>query len=91
MENFFVTTEFQANAIKNLKEIKQGSQIVEDYQLDFCTWKDLTRYNEIALVGMFRDGLNTSLAYKLVEIGEINEGLILEEQYLKVVKFEKTR
>jgi len=40
---------------------------------------------------MFRDELNTGLACKLVEIGEMNEGLTLEEWYLKVVEFEKAR
>ena len=36
LENFFITTEFWANAIKNLKKVKQDSQIVKDYWLDFC-------------------------------------------------------
>jgi len=53
--------------------------MVENYWLDFCAWKDITGYNEIALVEMFRDRLNTSLACKLVEIGGINEGLTLTE------------
>ena len=79
MENFFITTESWANAIENLKRIKQDSQIVKNYWLDFCTWKDLTGYNKIVLVGMFRDRLNTGLACKLVEIREINESLTLEE------------
>ena len=35
---------------------------------------------------MFRDGLNTSLAHKLVEIGEMNKELILEEWYLSYAK-----
>jgi len=65
--------------------------MVEDYWLDFCTWKDLTEYNEITLVGMFRDRLNTGLAYKLVEIGEMNKELTLEEWYLKKVRFERVR
>ena len=64
--------------------------MIEDYQLDFCTWKDLTKYNEIVLVGMFRNKLNTGLAHKLVEIREMNEDLTLEEQYLKAVEFERT-
>jgi len=53
--------------------------MVENYWLDFCAWKDITGYNEIALVEMFRDRLNTGLACKLVEIGGINEGLTLTE------------
>jgi len=79
IENFFITTESWANTIKNLKRIKQDSWMVKNYWLDFCAWKDITGYNKIALVGMFRDRLNTSLACKLVEIREINEGLTLKE------------
>jgi len=40
---------------------------------------------------MFRDRLNTGLVHKLVEIGEMNKELTLEEWYLKTVKFEKVR
>jgi len=40
---------------------------------------------------MFRDGLNTGLACKLVKIGGINKGLTLEEWYLKAVKFERAK
>jgi len=81
MENFFVTIEFWANVIKNLKRVKQDGQIVKviDYWLDFYTWKNLTRYNKIAPRKIFRDRLNTDLTWKLVEIREINERLTLEE------------
>jgi len=65
--------------------------MVKNYWLDFCTWKDLTKYNKITLEEMFRDRLNTSLVYKLVEIGEMNEGLTLEEWYNKVTEFERAR
>jgi len=54
-------------------------------------WKDLTRYNEITLVEMFRDKLNTGLIQKLVEIEKINEGLTLRGWYNKIVEFEKTK
>jgi len=53
--------------------------MVENYWLYFYTWKNLTRYNKIALVEMFRDKLNTGLACKLVEIRGMNKGLTLEE------------
>ena len=51
--DFFITNESISNAIENLKRLKQGNRMVEDYWMDFCTWKDLTQYNEIALVGIF--------------------------------------
>ena len=65
--------------------------MVKNYQLDFCTQKDLTEYNKIALEKIFRDRLNTSLVYKLVEIKGINKGLTLGEQYNKIVEFERAR
>jgi len=40
---------------------------------------------------MFRDGLNTGLACKLVEIGVMNRSLTLEEWYFKAVKFERAK
>jgi len=39
--------------------------MVEDYWSDFCTWKKLTGYNEVALVGIFKKGLHPGLAQKL--------------------------
>ena len=56
--------------------------------MDFCTWKDLTQYNEIALVGIFQDGLNKGLARKLVELGQLNKMSSLDIWYIKVVEFE---
>ena len=65
--------------------------MVEDYWMDFCAWKDLTQYNEIALVGIFRDGLNKGLARKLVELGQLNEMSSLDIWYIKAVEFERAR
>jgi len=53
MANFFITNELVSNAIENLKRLKQGNQMIKDYWMDFCTWKDLTQYNEITLVEIF--------------------------------------
>jgi len=65
--------------------------MVKDYWMDFCTWKDLTQYNEIALVGIFQDGLNKRLARKLVELEQLNEMSSLDIWYIKAVEFEKAR
>jgi len=59
--------------------------------MDFCTWKDLTQYNKIALVGIFRDGLNKGLARKLVEVGQLNETSSLDAWYFKAVEFERAK
>jgi len=32
--------------------------MVEDYWSDFCTWKELTDYNEMALVRIFKKRLH---------------------------------
>ena len=40
--DFFITNESISNAIENLKRLKQGNRMVEDYWMDFCAWKDLT-------------------------------------------------
>jgi len=45
--------------------------MVEDYWGEFCTWKDLTGYNEIALVRIFKRGLHLGLACKLVELRQM--------------------
>jgi len=78
MADFFITNESISNAIENLKQLKQENQMVEDYWMDFCTWKDLTQYNEIALVGIFQDRLNKGLARKLVELGQLNKMSLLD-------------
>jgi len=57
--------------------------------MDFCTWKNLTQYNEIALVGIFWDGLNKGLARKLVEVGQLNKTSSLDTWYFKAVEFER--
>jgi len=53
--------------------------MVKNYWLDSCTWKNLTGYNEIALIEIFKNRLNTCLVCKLVEIEGMNEELTLEE------------
>ena len=58
--------------------IKQENWMIEDYWMDFCTWKNLTWYNEIALVGIFWDRLNKGLARKLVEVEQLNETSLLD-------------
>jgi hypothetical protein len=53
MEHFFVTGETQANAIEKLQNLKQGGKMIEEFWIEFNTWRHLTGYNEIALVGLF--------------------------------------
>jgi len=53
MADFFITNKLVSNVIENLKRLKQENWMIKDYWMDFCTWKNLTQYNEIVLVGIF--------------------------------------
>ena len=68
---FFISTETQTHAIKRIHQLQQESRMVEDYWSKFCTWKDLTGYNEVALVSIFKRGLHPGLARKLVELRQM--------------------
>jgi len=61
--------ETQTHAIEKLVKLKQGNQLLEDFWSEFVTWKELSGYNEVALVGLFKKGIHPALARKLVEIG----------------------
>jgi hypothetical protein len=91
MEHYFVTSETQANAIEKIRSIKQGTRMIEEYWIDFSAWKDLTRYNQIALVGLFRDGLNPGLGRKLVEVARMKDTDPLEEWYETAVEYERAK
>jgi len=71
MAQFFISTETQTHAIDKLTKLKQGNRLLEDFWLEFVTWKKLSEYNEIALVGLFKKRVYPALARKLVEIGQM--------------------
>jgi len=62
MAQFFISTETQTHAIEKLSKLKQGNQLLEDFWSEFVTWKELSGYNEVALVGMFKKGIHPALA-----------------------------
>jgi len=62
-----------------LTKLKQGNRLIEDFWLKFITWKELSGYNEIALVGLFKKGIHLALAWKLVEIGQMRNSDSLDE------------
>ncbi len=64
-----MTTETRDEAIRHLRELKQGKRPVEDYIIDFKSWAQLTNFNEIALIAQFKGGLNAPLGMKIVENG----------------------
>jgi len=58
---FFISTETQTHAI-NMTKLKQGNRLLEDSWLEFVTWKELSGYNKIVLVGLFKKGVYLVLA-----------------------------
>ena len=62
MAQFFISTETQTHAIDKLTKLKQGNQLLEDFWSKFVTWKELSGYNEIALVSLFKKGIYLALA-----------------------------
>ena len=72
---FFMTTETRDEAIRHLRDLKQGKRPVEDYIIDFKSWAQLTDFNEIALIAQFKMGLNALLGMKIVENGAPGDGV----------------
>jgi len=88
---FFIFTETQTHAIDKLTKLKQGNQLLEDFWSEFVTWKELSGYNEVVLVGLFKKGVHLALAQKLVEISQMRNSDSLDEWYEKALSFERLR
>jgi len=88
---FFISTETQTHAIDKLTKLKQGNRLLEDFWSEFVTWKELSGYNEVALVGLFKKGVYLALARKLVKIGQMRNSDLLDEWYEKALSFERSR
>ena len=71
MAQFFILTETQTYVINKLTKLKQGNRLLEDFWSEFVTWKELSGYNQVALVGLFKKGVHLALAQKLVEISQM--------------------
>jgi len=67
------------------------TRLLEDFWSEFVTWKELSGYNEVALVGLFKKGIHLALARKLVEIGQLRNSDSLDEWYKKALSFERSR
>jgi len=91
MAQFFISTETQTHVIDKLSKLKQGNWLLEDFWSEFVTWKELSGYNEVALVGLFKKGIHPALARKLVEIGQLRNSDSLDEWYEKALSFERSR
>jgi len=71
--------------------LKQGNRLLEDFWSEFVTWKELSGYNEVALVGLFKKVIHPALAQKLVEIGQLRNSDSLDKWYKKALSFERSR
>jgi len=74
-----------------LTKLKQGNRLLEDFWSEFVTWKELSGYNKVTLVGLFKKGIHLALAQKLVEIGQLRNSDSLDEWYEKALSFERLR
>ena len=54
-----------ATARLKIKTVKQGNASADDYIVDFDQYKDLTLYNNDALIQAFKEGLNQPLLSKI--------------------------
>jgi len=62
MAQFFIPTETQTHTIDKLTKLKQENRLLEDFWSEFVTWKELSGYNEVALVELFKKGIHLALA-----------------------------
>ena len=72
-KDFFMDTETREEAIRQLQQIKQGGEPVEDYNVRFKSIAAITGFNNMALVAMYRAGLNHKLGYEVVKAGAPGE------------------
>jgi len=79
------------HAIDKLNKLRQGNQSLKDFWSEFVTWKELSGYNKVALVGLFKKGIYLALVQKLVEIGQLRNSDLLDNWYEKVLSFERSR
>ena len=88
---FFISTETQTHVIEKLSKLNQENRLLEDFWSEFVTWKELSGYNEVTLVGLFKKGIYPALARKLVEIGQLRNLDLLDDWYEKALNFERSR
>ena len=91
MVQFFILTEMQTHVIEKLSKLKQGNRLLKDFWSKFVIWKELSGYNEVALVGLFKKEIHPVLVWKLVEIGQLRNSDPLDEWYEKALSFKRSR
>ena len=61
MRQYFLTTETRAEAVKKLRELKQGDKTIEEFIIEFKGWAQLAGFDKVALVDQFKRGINLNL------------------------------
>ncbi|KAF8660114.1 hypothetical protein AX14_007459 [Amanita brunnescens Koide BX004] len=74
MRQYFLTTETHAEAVKKLRELKQGDKTIEEFIIEFKGWAQLAGFDRIALVDQFKRGINVNLGRRIIELGSPGDG-----------------
>ena len=69
MRQYFLTTETRAEAVKKLRELKQGEKSIEEFIIEFKGWAQLAGFDRIALVDQFKRGINVNIGRRIIELG----------------------
>ena len=74
MRQYFLTTETCAEAVKKLRDLKQGDKTIEEFIIEFKGWAQLARFDKVALVDQFKRGINLNLGRRIIELGTPGDG-----------------
>ncbi|KAF8695682.1 hypothetical protein AX14_001749 [Amanita brunnescens Koide BX004] len=74
MRQYFLTTETRAEAVKKLRELKQGDKAIEEFIIEFKGWAQLAGFDKVALVDQFKRGINLNLGRRIIEPGTPGDG-----------------
>ncbi|KAF8644500.1 hypothetical protein AX14_009399 [Amanita brunnescens Koide BX004] len=74
MRQYFLTTETHAEAIKKLRDLRQGDKTIEEFIIEFKGWAQLARFDRIALINQFKQGININLGRRIIELGTPGDG-----------------
>ena len=61
MIQFFILTETKTHTIDKLTKLKQENRLLEDFWSEFVTQKELSGYNEVVLVDLFKKEVHPAL------------------------------
>ena len=94
MRQYFLTTKMHAEAVKKLRELRQGDKTIEEFIIEFKGWAQLARFDKVALVDQFKQGINVNLGPRIIELGMPGDGTDpthLQKWYDRATKLERQR